>query len=381
MEITGRLTVGFKTLYKRTSTGKTEQWRIWTEENTIYTEHGQVGGKLQLTQDVIKEGKNLGKANATTAVEQARAEAAAKWTKQKERKGYVEDADRAQAGETDQEGGIAPMLAHTFADHGDKLRYPLYAQPKLDGIRCIAMVTDTGVTLWSRTRKQILSVNHIAEAVAAIGLKPGTVLDGELYNHDLKADFEKIVSVVRKNTPAPLEVASKIQYHIYDIPSDTGGFADRLNRLQAIQNIVGRDGALRVVHTLPIKDEEELLAYMKASLLMGFEGCMARSATTRYENKRSYSLLKLKEFQDSEYPIVGVEEGRGKMAGCAIFVCKTADGTEFKAKLEGDLESLRPYLEYKELWTGKALTVQYQGLTGKSKVPRFPVGKAVRDYE
>lgn len=124
-----------------------------------------------------------------------------------------------------------------------------------------------------------------------------------------------------------------------------------------------------------------------------YEGCMARALQTldrkgkpvsgdEYEeDSRSVYLQKVKEFDDGEYDIIGVVEGVGKMAGLAVFTCVTKDGDVFQCKLEGSLESLRKYLEDKTTWRGKKLTVQYQGITNKNHVPRFPVGKAVRDYE
>ena len=72
----------FPRLFKKTATGATQYWEIKTKNNVITTRYGQVGGLEQTTDDIIDEGKNLGKANATTAVEQAEAEAKSKWEKQ-----------------------------------------------------------------------------------------------------------------------------------------------------------------------------------------------------------------------------------------------------------------------------------------------------------
>lgn len=108
---------------------------------------------------------------------------------------------------------------------------------------------------------------------------------------------------------------------------------------------------------------------------------MARNNAPYEEGKRSYHLQKLKEFEDAEFDIIGVEQGVGKMAGLAIFVCKTDKGSEFRCKMEGSLEGLRKFLVDESLWRGKRLTVKFQGLTSKTGVPRFPVGKSVRDYE
>jgi hypothetical protein len=125
----------FPILYKKTSTGKIQQWETSvSDDSVITTRFGQVDGKIQETQEVITKGKNIGKANETTPYDQAVAQAQANWTKQL-KKGYVDSIEDAMAGKTDNiiEGGISPMLAHVFSKQGHKITYPALAQPKLDG--------------------------------------------------------------------------------------------------------------------------------------------------------------------------------------------------------------------------------------------------------
>jgi ATP-dependent DNA ligase len=111
----------------------------------------------------------------------------------------------------------------------------------------------------------------------------------------------------------------------------------------------------------------------------GYEGAIVRNAAGIYTiNKRSYDLLKVKSFDDAEFQIVGVEEGRGKLAGHGIFICKTGGGTDFEVKLKGEQEALKDILLNPDKYIGQPLTVQYFGLTKKSEVPRFPVGLRLR---
>lgn len=163
----------FRTLYKKTTTGATQTWTIGVEGPTpngygiIVTRFGQAGtDNPQEARDTITQGKNEGKTNRTTAYQQAVKEAEARWMKKK-KSGYVEEIDKAVACEVDAviEGGINPMLAHKFSEQGHKIEFPCFAQPKLDGVRCIAIIENGACTLWSRTRKQILSMSHIADAL------------------------------------------------------------------------------------------------------------------------------------------------------------------------------------------------------------------------
>lgn len=383
------------TLYKKTSTGAIQFWRIAARAckspatdtmfsddlvGEITTEYGQMGtDSPQKTVDIVFEGKNVGKKNATTPVQQAEAEAKAKWEKQK-KKGYVESIEAAQAGEVDAviEGGIVPMLAHSYADHGHKIKYPAFVQPKLDGIRCIAILKDGKCTLWTRTRKPITGVPHIARAIE-VAFQSDVVLDGELYNHEFKSNFEKIVSLVRQEVPA--EGHEVVQYHVYDLPGDEP-FSKRAEKLRYLKSSWFPNQEVVKVETVQVEDEAQAMALFQNWRGQGYEGAMIRNADGKYVNKRSYDLLKMKEFDDAEFDIVGVEEGRGKLQGHAgAFVCRTQDGKEFLAKMAGDTGMLKTYFEDHSTWTGKKLTVKYQGLTGAGGVPRFPVGVAIRDYE
>jgi ATP-dependent DNA ligase len=366
-------------LFKRSSTGAIQFWKIKTKEvrgiAQIVVEYGQVGtDSPQQTVEVIAEGKNAGRANATTAQEQADAEAVARHEKQR-KKGYVDSIESAQLGEVDGiiEGGIVPMLAHTFTKQGHKIKFPCHYQVKFDGHRCIAVITNGKCTLWSRTRKPINSAPHIVAELEQQFSGESVTLDGELYNHAYKNDFETLTSAIRKDEPA--ENYKIIQYHIYDIVMDHG-FAIRAKRLQTLFPS-NSDYCLTAV-TSVCKSESDVTDLMIQAQEAGYEGIMLRNSDGPYVNKRSYDLQKVKSFLDAEFKIVGIEEGRGKLAGHAgAFVCETADGTEFKAKMSGDTLMLRKYFQDHSLWEGKLLTVKYQGLTGGG-VPRFPVGMRLR---
>lgn len=374
----------FPTLYKKTSTGAIQQWQISVIDQrgsataaNIVTRFGQVDGAEQVASDLIQEGKNIGKKNETTARQQAEAEALAKWEKQK-KKGYVESIKDAQNDKLDDliEGGIVPMLAHKFSEHAHKIKFPCFTQPKLDGIRCIAIVQEGVCTLWSRTRKPITSCPHIVQELEAAFEGRDVYLDGELYNHQMKSDFEKIVSLVRQEKPAPGHEI--VQYHVYDMAVDMP-YEARMEAIKLFFEIYEFE-SLKMVPTYEVNQESDVMDYFDKFVAQGYEGSMLRNAMSKYVNKRSYDLLKVKEFDDAEFQIVGIEEGRGKLAGhVGAFVCVTSDGKQFNAKAKGETSNLRKYFEDHDLWAGKLLTVQYQGLTGKEKVPRFPVGIRIRE--
>lgn len=365
------------TLYKKTSTGAIQQWTISAIGDTITTVHGQVGGKMQTGTDIIKEGKNIGKANETSIAGQAEAEAFAKWEKQK-KKGYVETIDGANLNEVDAliEGGIVPMLAFTFEKQGKKIKYPCYTQPKLDGLRMIAILEDGVCTLWSRTRKPIYSLPHIVAEIEK-NFKGNITLDGEAYNHKYKANFEEITSLVRQEVPHAK--CTEVQYHVYDLVNNDS-FKDRTVALKKVFDS-STFTYLQYVMTEVVPTEDDVSEFFTKYRDLGYEGAMLRNVGGMYHNKRSADLIKVKEMQDAEFEIVGIDEGRGKLAGhVGSFVCKTASGDTFNAKMSGNLGRLKEFFNDHSLWEGKTLTVQFQDLTAYG-IPRFPVGLRIREPE
>jgi DNA ligase 1 len=369
----------FPILFSKTETGAIQQWQIAVFDNVIQTIHGQVDGKLQTTTDVVHEGKNPGKANATTPSQQAEKEAKAKWTKQL-KKGYVENIEDAKAGKVDETvilGGIEPMLAPSkiYPTFANKLTFAVMVDPKIDGSRMIAIVKDGKCSLWSRTRKRINSLPHIQGALESQFPVGSYIFDGEAYVHSMNEDFEGLMSLIRKDYPG--EGHEVIQYHIYDLPSCQENFFKRHDILMLLKfNLPLVRMARSVAH-----NHEEIMACHEKNLENGYEGSMVRNDGPYEFGKRSFHLQKLKNMVDSEYSIIGMEEGRGKDAGTVgAFVCKTEDGKQFKARLKATYARRTELFQHPKQWEDKMLTVTYQNLTADG-IPRFPIGKSIRDYE
>jgi len=385
----------FKTLFAKTNLGAIQQWTIAVQGTSIVTEFGQVGGKLQTLYDTIRVGKSTGKKNATTAQEQAEKEAHAKWAKQK-KKGYVEDIQDAQDDKVDEnfvQGGIEPMLAPNKSFPKDeelvkRIRFPCYVQPKLDGMRCIAMVDNGVCTLWSRSRKPIRTVPHIVKAIEAQIPSGTAILDGELYSHEYRNSFEDLISILRKDEPDDDGLYKVVQYHVYDcvevlvegskITSDS----PFKSRSHAVSTILTDGEEISIVPTIIASDLAELVKYYDYFVENEYEGAMARNGDARYEDgKRSQHLQKMKPFQEQEFKILGVNEGRGKDAGTvATFTCVTADGKEFRARMKATYRHRAHLLTHPEEWEGKLLTVSLKRLT-EYGIPYLPIAKAIRDYE
>ncbi len=351
------------TLYKRSNQkDNINQWDITIEGDSYYSISGKVGMKQFQNEPTRCVGKNIGKKNETTPEQQAIFEATQMWQKRKDL-GYHENIE-----DCDVKTFYAPMLATDF-DKIKTISYPILSQPKLDGMRCI--VKSDG--MWSRTGKEVLSAPHIFESIKHIFDKyPDLILDGELYTSNKDVDFNTIISCVRKTKPTQedLETSKQyINYWVYDLPNWDNNDQWCFGRITKLTSIVDEINSplLIITPTYSVGYEEEIHSKLAEYIADGFEGQILRVSDSLYENKRSKSLIKHKNFIDSEYSILGVKEGIGKLSGKAgtlIF-----DG--FESAINGTHEYLGELWDQRDELVGKNATVKYFELTPDG-IPRFP---------
>ena len=372
----------FPTLHGEGVLGKTKVWTISVEERdasgVIVISRGYLDGKMQVSEKVISQGKNIGKKNETTPVQQAVSEARASWIKMKE-SGYSEAIKEEVDNTASVRGkGIAadvplPMLAHEYHKRCKGFPFPCFTQPKLDGTRCVGI---PGKGLFSRLRKTIPHMEHIIAELNR--LPPDLILDGELYTNELT--FQEIVGLVKRETlkVGDLEKQQKIKYHVYDLIQGDS-YEQRHCLLQALFASFSFQHLI-LVPTFHCGSEAEMKEQHARFVADGYEGIMLRNPAGVYKNVRSVDLLKYKEFFDDEYEVVGFKEGEGAEKGCVLWMCKTEKGDTFHCRPRGTREDRTELFQKGAAYIGKKLTVRFQELTDDG-IPRFPVGIAFRDYE
>ena len=367
----------YATLYQKDQTGKIRYWFMQRDldQSGSYRSVSGIQGREETSQQVSEwsyaQPKNVGKVNGTTADEQAVLIINSTYRIRQEQ-GYAEDIK--DAGKK----FFQPMLAakyfglkkkqidEIFKDH-------VYIQPKLDGIRCI--VTKDG--MFSRHGKEILSAPHIRRSLDPVFRKyPDLILDGELYNHDLNADFNKIISLARKTKPTEedlVESEKYIQYWIYDFPTcPDETFHTRNWELTKVWVEFEKEFNKHcvIVETHLVASDEEVQHRLEDYLDHGFEGAIVR-LNKPYENKRTNSLLKVKKFEDEEFTILDIEEGRGNLAGKAGRVIVDVDGKRVSAGLKFSHDDAEDIWRNRERYVGKKATIKYFNRTPDGSL-RFP---------
>jgi hypothetical protein len=392
----------FPELQGEATTGKTKMWSIKVTERAlaaglvgvIETTHGYVDGKKQVNEKIITEGKNIGKKNETTPLQQAINEARSSWVKKKE-SGYTavgvsdelsganDDAESVESGAVGEAKGNkskgidedvpSPMLAHDYNKRGKSIKFPCFVQRKFDGTRCVGM---PGKGLFSRNRKRYPHMDHIVEEINK--LPAGIHLDGELYSDTLT--FQEIVGLVKRETlkKGDDEKQLQIKFHIYDIVN-TMPYEQRYANLQMLFNKY-KFKHLVLVKTDVCESEEKMKELHAQYVAEGYEGIMLRNKTGLYKNARSIDLQKYKCFETEEFEIINYKEGEGQEEGCVIWICKTSEGKTFNCRPCGTREERSEMYQDGSSYIGKMITVKFQEWTDE-KMPRFPVAQAVRDYE
>jgi DNA ligase-1 len=301
---------------------------------------------------------NEGRANERNSRQQAEFEFDAIVKKQRD-KGYRAKGEKAQE-------RPMPMLAHKFKDHPNKVQWPCCVQPKLNGMR---MLFD-GDTGWSRGNKEIIPevIQHLKFDTGGFTLDGELILPGNVL-------LQETMKAAKKYRP---ELSPLLEYHVYDVVDSTLPYA---KRYQLIVDLLQTAPAnVKLVMTETVDNEAEVLKSHKAFVKQGYEGTMIRNPDMTYEiGKRSYSLLKLKDFVDAEYRILAVVDGAGSDRDLAIFVLDNGHGQQFNCRPEGTQENRAELFKNRTTLIGKYLTVRYQELSA-DLVPIFPVGVSIREW-
>jgi len=275
------------------------------------------------------------------------------------------------------------MLAYPVSDKPIDYSSDIFMQPKLDGVRCVIQYEHSGVCkAYSRTGKEWKNIDHILFNLAPwFALNPNVILDGELYNHGLKDDFEKIISLVRKTKPTDedrLESAQYTEFHCYDIIDETMSFA---MRNEFIKQAVPRNHTIKHVQTLTnVGNHTQAKIFHTNYLNQGYEGSILRTNDV-YKCGRSWNLRKFKDFHDDEAMILDWVEGKGKRVGTiGKFMAQDSAGNIFGMPVMDKFQYLQDNFEEMKTWVGKLATFTYFERT-KANSYRHPLFKAIRDYE
>ena len=284
-----------------------------------------------------------------------------------------------------------PMLAYPVSDKPINYSEKIFMQPKLDGVRCVIQANQVNhfsrpieyeIKAYSRTGKEWKNIDHILEQLQPFFKRfPHIILDGELYNHDLRDDFNKIISLVRKTKPTAedrLDASNLTQFHCYDIIDEALSFEERNEFIASTLMLQG--DSIYFLDTVMVFDEDEAQSVHRSNLKKGYEGSILRT-NDNYACKRSHNLRKFKDFHDAEATLTGWVEGKGKRIGTiGKFTAVDSEGNEFGMPVMDKFKKLQDNFEQMKSYVGCVATFTYFERT-KANSYRHPLFKALRNYE
>lgn len=349
---------------------KLRQWQCFADCAEVVVIHGQVGGK-QVEKRYTAEPKNQGRANATTAEQQALLEVEAKITKQL-KSGYAYTQEEAQAFEP-----FEPLKAQPFTDFAHKVKFPCVVQAKFNGQR---LMIDKNGNAWSKQGEPLeLPAHWNGVRELAIQMQG---LDGEIYaglESEGGLSLQDIISAFRKpnaNTP-------KLQYWVYDIPLKDATFRERFDKLHDLAVVVFEKAIsyVRVIPGIVVDNSEQADMMFEYNVNKGYEGLMYRNLDGLYEfGKRSYDLIKRKTFVDFEAIVLSVEKDKND---CGVLQCEAVNGkgvgTKFKVLMRKDAADVNYRLYDNALaLIGKHIVVEGDEFSDDNIVTK-PRGIALRE--
>lgn len=348
---------------------KLRQWCCFADGDEVVVIHGQVGGK-QVEKRYTAEPKNQGRANATSAEQQAMLEVEAKVVKQL-KNGYYRTQEEA-INHVD----FTPMKCLDFKDHAKKIVYPCYISAKLDGFR---MMVDKNGQAWSKQGEPLEFPAHwegLREVLTEVGGG-----DGEVFCKDMS------LQSIRSAYLTPKEDTKRLEYWVYDVPVAGETFEERRERLNLLTTLVFEKGLsfVKLLVGIKVDNEEEAEGLYNKHVSDGYEGSVYRNLSGLYDfGKRSSGMFKRKPRPTNEALVISYALDKNDEP---VFTVRAVNGdqvgVEFKLKMkipDGIIIEGRNYRNKANAdhLVGQHIEYAWENLS-EDRVPCKPVGLCVRE--
>lgn len=279
---------------------------------------------------------------------------------------------------TSREGTPLPMLAQTFKDDGN---WPKIGQPKLDGVRNIALARETDIRMCSRGGKFYTGLYHIEDEIKGIlDMYPNLMFDGELYTHGVTQN--EISGAARKQKREMFTDYTWLQYHVYDIPIIEGKEYRQANREEYRKELgkVFKDlKHVKFIESKIIHNAEEAKIYHDELVGRGYEGLILRDLDAPYMfSFRDKCLLKYKAFVVEEFKCVGRACQTGDISTFTL-ILSNGDGQTFGCRAKGSHALWQKYLDNPPI--GQMVKVRYINRSAINNVPEKATVQPIKEYD
>lgn len=271
---------------------------------------------------------------------------------------------------------INPMGAHLLDKYSDKLNYPVFCQPKLDGFRALSYISNNNIIITSRNHNVFQNLNHIINDLDKLRNKffnNNIYLDGELYIHN--SEFSKISSLLRKKTLSNINKKDIINikfyiFDMFDLNNLNMTFEERYNLLKKyIKNF----NNIKLVKIDKANNLNEVYKLNDKYIQNNYEGIIVRNKNGLYEfGKKSYDVLRTKEFKKNKFKIINYKIAKNNKTPIWELKCLKSNKTFF-AKQSGNITKISKLYKNKNELIGKNIDVKFLDINNNGCITRNPV--------
>lgn len=361
------------TLYKLGAHSSIRVWSISYTSGKIKSIWGAEERDFQESIRVISTNTS-----GRTPLEQAKQEAEYRWNKKQNIEGFRPDRPKAEffTGQS--------MRANTWSPDKNQIKsWPVWIQPKYDGLRCMAYIDEEGETiLRTRGNKLIHHLNGIREnariALAQLQHYSGdedVILDGEIFCWEL--DFEAIDGLVtKKKSNQAFAMEEYLKFFVFDCNTQTPrGYKERYTLIKRSCKGIEK---LEIAPVNLAKDKETIVKACSKFQSQGYEGVIIRKIDGLYKYSRCTEIYKYKgDRHDTEGEVIDGTCEQSAFGPAILWRLRLVNGKEISVRPKGSLtsrvETYKDYLNNPQEYHGKLFRIEYQKLS-KYGIPIHPVG-------
>lgn len=243
-------------------------------------------------------------------------------------------------------------------------------EPKLDGVRLVAVVESGNVQMFSRAGKPITNFDStVGKELATL---PDGVYDGEVMDEDFIALMRQVHRKQANVTKSYFMLFDVVTLKEWEERKGTDSLVVRRQKLESL--FLGKQfDFLRLIEHKEIEASvEAIMAYHKECVSHGFEGAMLKNPTMPYCFGRSDAVVKVKSFNDADVKVIGFLEGRGRHKGTLGAIIVDYEGHKVRCGSGFGDEQRAEVWSSKDKFLGMTAEVRYQEVTPDGSL-RFPV--------
>ncbi len=334
-------------IINRSNTKSAIYWTVFGHQNGVLTKSSET---------VIEHGKNIGKLNFTTPLTQAILMARSIFNKKLREGGSLNKSSLYMPGSNISfrqlvnnglhEWRVFPMALHDInkSNNWKHINFPAMIQPKYDGTRFVVVnygsIDNPKLDGYSRGQKEYGGQDHILKSLQTINLSPGLYLDGELY-----LDGMNLQNISGNSRRSDSDI--KLDFYIFDcfkVDEPNMIFMDRAKLLRSILKPL--PDHIKIVPTKSVESKADVMNIFSLHMKSGYEGSVIRNKDSIYEfginsEKRSYTTLKIKPFNDDEWILCGFKRGIGKDADAIIWILTVTPDTISKHSKKYNMPNIK----------------------------------------